>query len=235
MRSIKYMNRLSVILLLHIIILTQVACGNNRAEKPDTKSVSEETIDIETTSTEPGNGNSILIAYFSVPESDGVDALAGASRVVEDGTVYGNTQWIAHRIQEETGGTLFAIETVQNYPGNHEALVDQADTEKSQNARPELSMHIGTIDEYEVVFIGYPIWWAELPMPLYSFLEKYDFRGKTIIPFSSHGGSGFADTIATLTELEPDAEVLENGFTVSRQSVQNSKEEIIAWLNELDY
>lgn len=229
------MKQLSVILLLHIIILTQVACGNNRTEEPDTKSVSEETIDIETTSTEPGNANNILIAYFSVPESDGVDALAGASRVVEDGTVYGNTQWIAHRIQEETGGTLFAIETVQKYPGDHEALVDQADTEKSQNARPELSTHIGTLDEYEVVFIGYPIWWAELPMPLYSFLEEHNFSGKTIIPFSSHGGNGFADTIATLTESEPDAEVMENGFTVSRQSVQNSKEEIIAWLNELDY
>ena len=181
------------------------------------------------------NSGKILVAYFSMPESGGIDALAGASRVVENETVLGNTQWVAERIAERTGGTLFAIETVQNYPGDHEALVEQGTFEKSNNVRPELKNHISNLDEYDVVFIGYPIWWADLPMPLYSFLEEYDFSGKKIIPFSSHGGSRLAGTVETIQNKLSRSEVVENAFTVSRNSVRNSKRDIVNWLGELGY
>lgn len=172
----------------------------------------------------------ILVAYFTVPESAGTDAVAGASRVVGNGKVYGNTEWVADRILEATGGVRFAIETVQKYPGQHDALVKRGDDEKKKNARPKLASRIGGLDGYDVIFIGYPIWWADLPMPLYSFFEEYDFSGKTIIPFSTHGGSGFADTIATIAALEPKATVLRNGFTVSRNSVSKAGNDIAAWL-----
>ncbi|PKL24179.1 MAG: flavodoxin [Spirochaetae bacterium HGW-Spirochaetae-3] len=183
----------------------------------------------KTASAEP-TGSRILVAYFSMPESAGVDAVAGASRVVADGKVYGNTQWVADRILEATGGDRFVIETAQEYPGEHAALVDRGADEKERNARPRLKTSIGTLDAYDVVFIGYPIWWADLPMPLYSFFDEHDFSGKMIIPFSTHGGSGFADTISTIAALEPKAAVARNGFTVSRNSVSRSGGDVAAWV-----
>ena len=156
----------------------------------------------------------ILIVYFTMPESDGVDTVAGASRVVVDGELYGSVEFMANTIQETTGGDLFEIKTVQDYPTLHEPLVDLADEELANDARPELSTHIDNLDEYDTVFVGYPIWWGDMPMPLYSFFDEYDFSGKTIIPFSSHGGSRLANTVETIAELEPDAAVTD-GFTVS--------------------
>lgn len=102
-----------------------------------------------------GNGN-ILIAYFSVPETDGVDTVSGASRVNVDGEVLGNNQYLAQLIQQETGGDLFRIETVQEYPGTHDALLEYAYNELSDNARPELSTQIENLDNYDVIFLGYP-------------------------------------------------------------------------------
>ena len=105
-----------------------------------------------------GTGKStILIAYFSVPESDGTDAVAGASRVVtEDGQILGNNEYIAQLIRQETGGDLFAIETVQEYPGSHDALLDFAYNEKAENARPKLATQIENPDAYDTIFLGYP-------------------------------------------------------------------------------
>lgn len=176
------------------------------------------------------SGSRVLVAYFTMPESAGVDAVAGASRVVANGKVYGNTRWVADRILEATGGVRFEIETVQKYPGRHDALVKRGEDEKKRNARPKLAARIENLDAYDVVFIGYPIWWADLPMPLYSFFDEYDFSGKTIIPFSTHGGSGFADTIATIAALEPKAAVVRNGFTVSRNTVSRSGGDVEAWI-----
>lgn len=181
-----------------------------------------------------GDGQ-ILIAYFSVPETDGVDTVASASRVAVDGGVVGNTQFVANVIEEVTGGDLWRIETVQTYPGTHEPLLEFAYNELMEGARPELSGELENLDAYDVVFLGYPNWNAELPMPLYTFLEKYDLSGKTIIPFNTHGGSQFSHTIQTIAQLQPNAEVVTNGFTVSRNAVGNSKGDIVAWLSKLGY
>lgn len=180
-------------------------------------------------------GSNILVAYFSVPESSGVDAVANSSRVVEDGAVVGNVEFIARTIQEETGGDLFAIKTVQEYPGTHDALLDFAAAEMDANARPALSTRIDNLEDYDVIFLGYPIWNADLPMPLYTFLDTYDLSGKTVIPFTAHGGSGFAGTISTIASEEPRAEVERNGFSVSRNSVADSRSDIVNWVQELGY
>lgn len=174
-------------------------------------------------------GSNILIAYFTVPETDGVDAVAGASRVVTADDVMGNTQFIATEIQKNLGGDLFAIETKQKYPGTHDKLLEFAYNEKSDNARPELSTHIDNLDDYEYIFIGYPNWNTDLPMPLYSFFEEYDFSGKTIIPFVTHGGSGFSGTINTIKKLEPDATVVEAGLSVSRNSAADAQSDVKKW------
>ena len=116
----------------------------------------------------------------SVPEdidTEGIDADAGASVVVRDGQVLGNLEYMAGIIQEVTGGDLFRIETVEAYPLDHESLVDQAAEEQDADARPALSSHIENLDQYDTVFIGYPNWWADLPQPLYTFFDEYDFSG----------------------------------------------------------
>lgn len=180
------------------------------------------------------SGGNILIAYFSVPETDGVDTVAGASRVVVDGEVLGNNQYIAQLIQGETGGDLFRIETVQEYPGSHDPLLEFAYNELMENARPELATQIENPDRYDVIFLGYPNWNADLPMPLYTFLESYDFSGKTIIPFTTHGGSGFSRTIQTIQELQPNATVVEDGLSISRNSVAEAQSDVTDWVSGLD-
>lgn len=184
-----------------------------------------------------GQGNHILIAYFSVPEdmdTSGVDAVAGASVVVKDGITMGNTEYVAQVIQETIGGDLFRIETVQEYPLDHDPLVDQAAVEQDKDARPELATHIENPEVYDTVILGFPNWWADLPQPLYTFLEEYNFEGKTIIPFVTHGGSGFSNTVNTISRLQPGALVSDNTLSLSRNSVAGSRDEVIAWAESLE-
>ena len=185
-------------------------------------------------SSEATSGGNILIAYFSVPETDGVDTVAGASRVVVDGEVLGNNQYIAQLIQQEVGGDMFRIETVQEYPGSHDPLLEFAYNEKAEDARPELATQIENLDSYDVIFLGYPNWNSDLPMPLYTFLETYDFSGKTIVPFTTHGGSDFSRTIQTIAELQLNATVVEDGLSISRNSVPEAQSEVTSWVAGLD-
>lgn len=236
--------KLSLVLAL-ALMLSLTACGgqNNTptppaANTPDTPSPSSTTVQEpssgtqDTTPAATGDGG-ILIAYFGVPETDGTDTVANASRVSTSDGVVGNCQFIAQAIQQAVGGDLFAIETVQNYPGTHQPLLDFAYEELRQNARPELSGEIENLDDYSVIFLGYPNWNADLPMPLYTFLESYDFSGKTIIPFVTHGGSGFSRTISTIADLQPNATVLTDGLSVSRNSVPNAAQEAMDWASEI--
>lgn len=199
-----------------------------------TETAGNETGSTENSDTMEAENGNILIAYFSVMETDGVDTVAGASRVAVDGEALGNNEYIAQIIQRETGGDLFAIETVQDYPTTHEPLLEFAYDEKADNARPELARQIENPGSYDVIFLVYPNWNADLPMPLYTFLEEYDFSGKTIIPFATHGGSGFSRTIQTISELQPDATVISDGLSISRNSVPDAEREVIDWVNGLD-
>lgn len=181
-----------------------------------------------------GDAGNILIAYFSVPETDGVDTVAGASRVAVDGSVMGNNEYLANLIAQETGGDLFAIETTQEYPGTHDELLDFAYNEMQEDARPELSTQIENLDQYDTIFLGYPNWNANLPMPLYTFLEEYDFSGKNIIPFTSHGGSGFSGTIQTIADMQPDTVIIDNGLSVSRNDVPDAEGDVADWIESLN-
>ena len=143
--------------------------------------------------TQSASGSNILIAYFTVPETDGVDTVANASRVATEDGVLGNTEFIATEIQKNLGGDLFAIETVQEYPGTHDPLLEFAYNEKSDNARPELSTHIENLDSYDYIFIGYPNWNADLPMPLYTFFEDFPVVYPDLEPFQAQLGKGLID------------------------------------------
>lgn len=210
------------------------AADENTEAETQTDSASDTQNTASSSGAEEAGAGNILIAYFSVMETDGVDTVAGASRVAADGEVMGNNEYIAQLIQQETGGDLFSIETVQEYPSTHDPLLEAAYEEKAQNARPELAAQIENPDNYSVIFLGYPNWNADLPMPLYKFLEAYDFSGKTIIPFTTHGGSGFSRTVQTISELQPGADVSSDGLSISRNSVAGAKSEVVSWVNGLN-
>ena len=217
------------ILMTSALALGITACGAGTAE--------DQTSGEEQTDTGAATGSSnILIAYFSVPEdvdTEGIDADAGASILVDDGQVKGNLEYTAGIIQQTTGGDLLRIETVDQYPLDHETLVDQAADEQDQEARPELASQIENVDQYDTILLGYPNWWGDMPMPLYTFLEENDFAGKTIIPFTVHGGSGFSDTVDTIAQLQPDTQVSSDGLSISRNDVADAADEITSWAEGL--
>ena len=237
------MKRFSTLFLCLTLALSLAACGEKSgpAASSEPAAGSDQTVSVPNQlpadsqgagSTPDSSGSKVLIAYFSFPEdvdTSGVDAVAGASVVVRDGEKLGNTQYVAQTIQETIGGDLFRIETVQQYPLDHDPLVDQASDEKAAGARPELSTHIDNLEQYDTVLLGYPNWWADLPMPLYSFLEEYDLSGKTVIPFVTHGGSRASRTIETISRLQPDALVQDSALVLSRDDVASSAQDVADW------
>ena len=181
--------------------------------------------------------NKVLVAYFSMPETTNPNNMTTEednSTVVINGEVLGNTQYMAQVIQRTTNADIYRIEPQNPYPTDHTTLVAQAREEQDQDTRPAIKDSIANFDSYDTVFIGYPIWWSDLPQILYTFFDTYDFSGKTVIPFSTHGGSSFAGTPATIQRLEPGATMLD-GLTISRNNIQDAEQEIITWANGLNY
>lgn len=235
--------RIAVILSAFMAVCFLNACGNKETAKTTDQASNTEVAEatgsgqeIENTqeTEEQTSESNILIVYFTFPETDGIDANSGASRRIVNGEVVGSTQVIAQMIQQSVGGDLFAIETVQDYPGTHEPLVDQAAEEQDEDARPELSAHVENMEEYDTVYIGYPNWWGDMPMPLYTFLEEYDLSGKTLIPFTTHGGSSLSGTVESIANEQPNANVVENGFSISRnEDITAAQDKVEAWLKEI--
>lgn len=192
----------------------------------------EDRAQMETADTD---GSNILIAYFTAGENSDVDVVSSASVTTVDGEAKGRLRAVADMIQTQTGGTLFSIQTSVDYPGDGGALIDYAAEEQEEDARPELTSHIENPDDYDVIFVGYPTWWYDMPQALYSFFDEYDFSGKTIIPFNVHNGSRFSGTIETIQDLEPDAEVITDGFTVSERDVAGAAGDVADWLGGLGY
>ena len=145
----------------------------------------------------------------------------------------GNTESVAERIAERVDADVFEIETVQEYPEDYDELLDYARNEQRSGARPGLSAHIDDIDRYDVIFLGYPNWWGDMPMPLYSFLDEYDLSGKTIMPFVTSGGSGFSRTIRSIESAEPDANVLDELSIRDRRVHDSSTDRAISeWIED---
>ena len=146
----------------------------------------------------------------------------------------GNTEAVANIIHDEVGGDIIRLETVQTYPEDYDDLVDYAQEEQQDNARPELSTTIDNIDQYDTIFLGYPNWWGDMPMPIYTFLDNYDLSGKTIAPFITHGGRGLSGTPSNIQEEKPDATVTE-GLSIYGDDAENSQSDVREWLNSIGY
>lgn len=209
-----------------ILLCGTAALGYSMCDTTKEKPVTQNTKAVK------GKQKKVLVAYFSVPETDGVDASSGASRVRQNGQVMGNTSYVASIISRATGGDLHEIKTKRTYPGAHKALIDAAKVEHDRNARPKLTSHIKNLKDYDVIFVGFPNWWYDMPMPIYTFFDEYDFTGKTLIPFCTHGGSGFSSAISTIQRLEKGAHILDH-YSIDRDHVAESKDDVEKWLKKI--
>jgi flavodoxin len=167
-----------------------------------------------------------LIAYYS---RKGQNYLNG--RIVN--LTIGNTKVIAQKIQGYIGGDLFEIGTINPYPVDYTETTEVAMAEKRDNTRPELTTHVNNIDEYDTIFLGYPNWWGTFPMAVFTFLEEYDFSGKTIIPFCTHEGSGIGSSERDIKKLCPDAKVL-SGIAIRGGSVAVADNLVENWLKKYE-
>jgi flavodoxin len=227
------------ILPLVVVFITVLAAYGNKDAPNSSSNASGE---------ENGTSANILIAYFThegntnfTGDRSDMDTITSASvqrrgdrfpPQFYKGQRMGNTQIIANYISEYTGGILFAIQTVNPYPVDAYETLDTAQIERSRNSRPELSTHVEDMDNYDTIYLGYPIWHGTMPMPVFTFLEEYDFTGKTIIPFSTHDGSGLGNGKRNIQALCPNATVLD-GLATRYDRVANAEAGVEKWLNGL--
>lgn len=141
----------------------------------------------------------------------------------------GNTRGIAEEIARQTGFELFEIECETPYSDDYSTVLEQAQADQNVQARPALANHVTNMEQYDTIILGYPNWWASIPMPVASFLEEYDFSGKTILPFCSHGGGRFGQSLTAIAKLVPDATLME-GLAVSYSGGSGLSEDIATWL-----
>lgn len=193
-----------------------------------------------------GNQNTtadnVLIAYFSLSEntssskeeqSGSLDAVSSASVVTDGENAYGNTEYIAKLIQDKTGGTLHQIQTKETYSTDFDEVIDQNHAEMNTSSLPELKDSDLDISQYEIVFIGYPVWSSTIPRAIHSFLNQYDLSGKTVIPFCTHNGYGSGNSYRTIASLCPDATNLD-GLAVPAVDVKEAGSSVESWLDGLN-
>ena len=174
------------------------------------------------------DGDNILITYFASGENSVVDVASSASVTQYQGEPVGIVRALANMIQDNTNGELFSITTSVQYPQSSDDVIDYAQEEQDQDVRPELTSHIDNLEDYDVIFVGYPIWWFNAPMAIGSFLESYDLSGKTIVPFCTSQDNGIDVSMDYIRKNAKNAEVLEG------HRIHNSDSaEIKTWLKEI--
>jgi flavodoxin len=155
--------------------------------------------------------SSVLVAYFSHS---------------------GNTRMIAEQIHKNAGGKMFEILSVNTYPADYDAVVEQAKKELDTEFRPSLKTKVTDMDSYTTVFVGYPNWWGTMPRPVAAFLSEYDFAQKTIAPFCTHEGSGLGHSVADIRKMCPQS-IVRNGLAISGAEVKNAHDDVFGWLREI--
>ena len=186
--------------------------GSTTEETPvptDTETPAEELAEGETPTTE--DSSSVLIAYFSWS---------------------GNTEQVARIIQQETGGDLFEITPATAYTDDYNELLDIAQQEQSDDARPELAGQVENWEQYDTIFVGYPNWWSDAPMAVYTFLESYDWDGKTLVPFNTSASGGFGRSLSGLGGSAAGASILD-GLSFTERTLGDAQSEVTAWLDGL--
>ena len=231
-------------LLLAVLLFALSGCGNTNTpaqseQDKDSSAQTNQNTDTVTGTESPDNTEKIV----SEPEASSGILVIYFSRTGEQYTVgvidKGNTAIVAEMIAEETGAELFEVLPEEDYyPYTYNELTDVAKKEQNEKARPAYQGTLPDLGAYSTIFIGAPVWWGDWPMIMYTVFENNDFSGKTLIPFSTHEGSGLSGFDKKLQSACPDAEVLK-GLAVRGNDAQNSKdkvrESVNSWLKELGF
>ena len=219
------MKKLLSIVLVLFLVLSLAGCSaddQKTAEIEENEETVEETSEpvqenTETISNEEENGT-VLVVYFSWS---------------------GNLDKMAHWVADETGGDLYRVQPIEAYPSDYNATADRAKQEQDNGVRPEIDIDLSQqqIDSYDTIFFGFPVWWYDLPMSMWTFLESYDFSDKTIIPFFSHeGSSNGAGALPRVEELAAGADVRsDDALSIRGRNVADSENEVREWVRGLDY
>lgn len=206
-------------------------------EKINTETVTSAESRLAEGDTAAENGSRTLIAYFSrwgnTDYGADVDATTSASIVADADERYGTTEYAANMIQELTGGEVYLIQTEEKYAADFDQVVAQSHDEMDQGSLPALAGSPLNMENYDVIFIGYPIWATDAPQAIHSFLEEYDLTGKIVIPFCTHDGYGAGRSYSTITDLCPGAEVL-GGVAIEAKDVPEARDTLRQWLEELN-
>lgn len=247
------MKKTILMLLTCCLIASLSACQNTpkaddttepttQAEPATEETTQEETApaEQETESADAGQtaeGGKTLVAYFAYSENIGdtsgmsVDAISSASLNRDTDNESGNLQVMAQVIQEQTGADVFQILVSEPYDPEYDVMRERAYEELDDASFPELQSTVENLADYDVIYIGTPVWSGSMPRPIASFLNENDLSGKTIIPFGIHLGSGFGSILQEMEELAPDAEIAE-GFTINASTGNDEvRAELTEWLN----
>lgn len=225
------MKKLCSILLSMTLLFSLAACGSGEPASSESgpseasASSSEASSQADAKSAEMSAGSEDEPAESEAPTAEGGTLIAYFSWS-------GNTEQMAQAIQAEIGGDLFKIEPATPYTEDYDTLLDIAQQEQAEDARPELAAQVENWDSYDVVFVGYPNWWSDAPMAVYTFLETYDFDGKTLIPFNTSASGGFGRSLSGIEESAAGAEVLE-GLDLTESELPDAESRISEWLTGL--
>ncbi len=211
------------IILLCTLLCSLAACSGDAADEAEKETSGQEAEDAKEPAAEAaesesgeenpsdGEGKKALVVYFSWS---------------------GNTEKVANSIAGQTGADIFQIVPAEPYVDDYNELLDIATEEKQSKARPAIADTIENFEQYDVVYVGYPNWWSDMPMILYTLFDSYDFSGKTIAPFCTSGGSGLSDTVNSIKELEPEADVLD-GLHIGDSASSEPDSAVGEWLESL--
>ena len=212
---------ISLFIVLGLFVIT--GCGSNKVNPEAEKKAN----DILNNQVENKADSKVLIVYFS---RTGENYNVGNVEV-------GNTAIMASYMKEYLNADSFEIVPVNKYPDSYDECLKVATKEKEEDARPAIESKLDDVSKYDTIFIGYPIWWGEIPQIVYTFMEEYDLSGKTIIPFNTHEGSGSAGTYITIKNKLAKSNVNTNGLALQGKVARTDKgkEKTINWLKELGY
>lgn len=228
------MKKVFSILMALTLLVSLAACSNNTANE-ESSSPAKQSGD---QSSAPDEGlNSQSVSSDSTEEANNqndssIPTETGAKSLVVYFSWSGNTENVAKSIQSQTDADIFEIVPATPYSDDYDTVVDLAQEEQKNNARPAISGNIENMEQYDVIYVGFPNWWGDMPMILYTFFDTYDLSGKTIALFCTSGGSGLSGTVNKVKSLEPDAAVTE-GLHISSGSSSNPDDAVSQWLKDI--
>lgn len=218
------MKKIKLLIIGIAVILTMTGCDSSHNTKlPD--------IDMNT------NKSKILVAYFSLsnnaPYGSDVEASSSASIVISNDKKIGTTEYMADFIVNKTGGDKYLIQVEDQYSTSFEEVRQRNHNEQDDTTYPKLVSNDLNIDDYDIIFLGYPVWATTIPMAIAAFINEYDLSGKTVIPFCSHDGYGSGNSYNEIKELASNIDLLD-GIAIKSTDILTSNEQLSRWIDSLD-